>query len=103
MAQEAAHEEALRQEQIEHAKEASKMRQEVEAAARQLVEKYDRRVRAMTEEADAARKAEAAEAEERRNAHVQVSCSVSLVTQVPVKHWCENTMKIGVAKVDDRI
>ncbi len=38
-----------------------------------------RRVRALTEEADARRKAEAAEAEERRNAHVQVSAFSSLV------------------------
>ena len=73
----AAHEEALRQEQLEHAKQASKMRQEVEAGARQLAEKYDRRVRALTEEADVRRKAEAAEAEERRNVHVQVSHLVS--------------------------
>lgn len=87
MLQEAAHEEALRQEQIEHAKEASKMRQVVEAAARQLAEKYDRRVRTMTDEADVTRRAEAAEAEERRNAHVQVSRLVSLVTQMPAKHW----------------
>ena len=42
--QEAAHEEALRQEQLEHAKQAGKMRQEVENGAQQLAEKYDRSV-----------------------------------------------------------
>lgn len=74
ISQEVAHAEGLQLALLEHSKQESKMRLEVEATAKQLAEKYEARARAHTEEADARRRAEVAEVEDRGNAHVQVSC-----------------------------
>lgn len=52
----------------------SKLRQEVEADARQLAEKYERRLREASEAMEARRKQETQEVEDRKNAHVQVLC-----------------------------
>ena len=65
-AQAAGHQEGVRQLQLEHAKQASKMRQEVAAGAHAAADRYERRMRAAADEADARRRAETGWIEEAR-------------------------------------
>eukprot|EP00891_Asterochloris_glomerata_P006792 jgi/Astpho2/6792/fgenesh1_pm.00103_%23_10_t len=69
--QELAHEEVVRQLQLEQAKQVTKLRQEVEQGARDLASKADRRMKALREDAELRRKQDIHEVEERKNAHIQ--------------------------------
>ncbi|KAK9826877.1 hypothetical protein WJX81_002647 [Elliptochloris bilobata] len=69
--QEDAHGEAVRGLQLEAAKQVSKLRQEVEAGARGLAGRADKRLRMAREEAELRRRTELAEVEERKNTHIQ--------------------------------
>lgn len=70
--QELAHEEVRRALAVEHAKQVSKLRNELQATARQLSTKSERRLKAAREEADLRRRQEIHQLEECKNAHIQV-------------------------------
>ena len=72
MTQAAAHGETLRVVRLEHAKQAAKLQQEVQAGARALADKYELRMHAAAEEGKARRRAEAQDMQEANSAHVQV-------------------------------
>jgi hypothetical protein len=57
---------------VEHAKQVSKLRSELEATARELAAKSERRLKAAREEADLRRRQEIHQLEERKNSHIQV-------------------------------
>ncbi|DBA75681.1 hypothetical protein WJX79_005311 [Trebouxia sp. C0005] len=69
--QELAHEEVVRSVKLEQAKEVTKLRQEVEQGAKELASKYERKMKALRDDAELRRKQEIHEAEESKNAHIQ--------------------------------
>ncbi|KAK9837699.1 hypothetical protein WJX74_003346 [Apatococcus lobatus] len=68
--QELAHEEVVRSLHMEHAKQASKLRQELEQQARELAAVWERKMKAQWDDAEVRRRAETHEVEERKNAHI---------------------------------